>query len=366
MSENSQATTTAPLWTVPGPDTVAIVDEARRVAERLASETGDTRPRVVVIAFDGMFDTEELPGDSADEVLVVAREDEDSFQAGSAGVHARAAALRSLAAEDSPRAVVLPSTPDGDELAASTSRRLRGGCVTDCLLRVRDGDVTAGRAVYGERAYAELSFEGGPPVVSLNTEALGTSETTATETPSEERREVRVEDDDSVRQVSVLDVPEQDLSRAQRIVAGGYGLGGPDGFELIDDLADALGAATGASRPPADEEWVPYDRQIGVTGKEIDVDLYVPCAISGDSYHMRTVSADHLVPINSDPDARIFNFADIGIVGDVYEHGPVLADAIRAAMADAAEDNNGENRGEEAAGDAEDAENAGDGEEVPQ
>lgn len=324
---------TAPLWTIPDPDTIAIVNEARRVAERLATDE-ETRPRVVAIAFDGLLEAADLTGDGADEVLTIVRENEEHFQYGSAGMHARTAALHDLAEAETPSAVLLPSTPDGDELAATLSRRLRGGCVTDCLLRVRTDELIAGRSVYADRAYAELSFEGGPPVVSLNTEALGSPDAVATETPTREHHRVDVKDNANIRRLSVADVPEQDLSRAQRIVAGGYGLGGPDGFELVTDLADALSAATGASRPPADEEWVPYDRQIGVTGKEIDVELYVPCAISGDSYHMRTVTADHLVPINSDPDARIFNFADIGIVGDVYEYGPVLADAIRAAKAD--------------------------------
>lgn len=327
----------ASLWTVPDPDTVAILEEAHRLAERF-EEIGedDTRPRVVAVAFDGILEAADLVGGRADEVISVTREEnEEPFRIGSAGVRTRAAALQSLAEEQSPGAVLLPSTLDGDELAAATSRRLRGGCVTDCLLRVRNGELVAGRAVYGGRAYAELSFERGPPVVTLNTDTVGSPEAAPTGTLTQTSHQVSIDDEESIRQLSIVEIPEQDLSRAQRIVAGGYGLGGPDGFDLVTDLADALDAATGASRPPADEGWVPYDRQIGVTGKEIDVKLYVPCAISGDSYHMRTVSAEHLVPINSDPEARIFNFADIGIVGDVYEYGPILAEAIRAAKNDA-------------------------------
>ena len=150
--------------------------------------------------------------------------------------------------------------------------------------------------------------------------------------PSVRTVEVTVEGEAGIRHVEAFEVPESDLAKARRIVAGGRGLGDPGGFEVIEDLADALGAAVGASRPPADDGWVPYDRQIGVTGKEIDVDLYAPCAISGDSYHMRSVNADCLIAINSDPEARIFEFADLGVVGDVYEHGPALAAAIREAV----------------------------------
>jgi electron transfer flavoprotein alpha subunit len=167
--------------------------------------------------------------------------------------------------------------------------------------------------------------------VTLNAEALGSPAELPSESPTERTVTVDVADDDRVRHVETFDVPESDLAKARRIVAGGFGLGDPDGFDLVTDLADALGAAVGASRPPADEDWVPYDRQIGVTGKEIDVELYVPVAISGDSYHMRSVNAEYLVPINTDPEARIFNFADVGVVGDAYEYAPALAEAIRAA-----------------------------------
>jgi electron transfer flavoprotein alpha subunit len=198
---------------------------------------------------------------------------------------------------------------------------------------VRDGELLAGRTAYGGRAYAEISFERGPPVVTLNTDALGTPSELPAGSPEERTVEVTVGRDDRIRHVETFEVPEEDLAKARRIVAGGFGLGTPDGFDLVRELADALGAAVGASRPPSDEGWIPYDRQIGVTGKEIDVDLYVPVAISGDSYHTRSVNAEYLIPINTDPEARIFNFADIGIVGDAYEYGPVLVEAIREAAA---------------------------------
>jgi electron transfer flavoprotein alpha subunit len=283
---------------------------------------------VVAVAFDGVVDPASIRAGNPDEVVHVVR-DEGTFTAGAAGVRARGEALAAVA--DDPRAVLLPDTADGTDLAAATARRLRAGCVTDCLLRVRDGELLAGRTAYGGRAYAEITFERGPPVVTLNTEALGTPSELPTGSPEERTVEVTVEVDERVRHVETFEVPEEDLAKARRIVAGGFGLGTPDGFDLVTDLADALGAAVGASRPPSDEGWVPYDRQIGVTGKEIDVELYVPVAISGDSYHMRSVNAEYLIPINTDPEARIFNFADVGVVGDAYEYAPALAEAIRAA-----------------------------------
>ncbi|WP_232701943.1 electron transfer flavoprotein subunit alpha/FixB family protein [Halobacterium wangiae] len=318
---------TGELLIVPESEDVALLEEAHRLVEVLDDQVGDT-PSVVAVAFDGVVQPAAVRAGSPDEVVHVVRE-EGTFTAGAAGVRPRSEALADLAADA--RAVLLPDTADGTDLAAATARRLRGGCVTDCLLRVREGELLAGRTAYGGRAYAEISFERGPPVVTLNTEALGTPSAPPTGAPAERTVEVDVETDERVRHVETFEVPESDLAKARRIVAGGFGLGTPDGFDLVTELADALGAAVGASRPPSDEGWVPYDRQIGVTGKEIDVELYVPVAISGDSYHMRSVNAEFLIPINTDPEARIFNFADVGIVGDVYEYGPALVEALREA-----------------------------------
>lgn len=334
---------TGAVVVVPEPDDIALLEEAHRLAEELASTDGE-RPAVVAVAFDGIADPESVAVGNPDEVVhVVAGSGE--FLTGAAGVRSRAVALEEVV--ETPRAILLPGTADGADLAARTAHLLRTGCVTDCLLRVREGEVLAGRQVYGGRAYAEISFEGGPPVVTLNTEALGTPEEPPPGSPAERTVEVAVGDDDGIRHLETFDVPEDDLEKARRIVAGGDGLDEPSDFDLVADLAASLGAALGASRPPADEGWVAYDRQIGVTGKEIDVELYVPCAISGDSYHMRSVNAETLVPINTDPDARIFDFADLGIVGDFYEHGPALADAVRRATDDA--DADGASDGEETA-----------------
>ncbi|MFB6354582.1 MAG: electron transfer flavoprotein subunit alpha/FixB family protein [Halobacteriales archaeon] len=319
---------TGALLVVPDPDGGPLLDEARRLAGKLGRDRDHGAPLVVAVAFDGLADPEAIAADGPAEVRHVVRDD-GAFAEGAAGIRARAEALATLA-EDAV-AVLLPDTPDGVDLAAATASRLRSACLTGCLLRVRDGDLVAGRPAYAGRAYAELAVERGPPVATLDTDGFGPPPEPVDGPATVERVEVTVEDDEGVRQVGTAQVPEDDLAKARRIVAGGAGLGGPDGFDLIEDLADALGAAVGASRPPADEGWVAFDRQIGVTGKEIDVELYVPCAISGDAYHLRSVDADVLVAINADPDARVFDFADLGIVGDVYEYAPALADAIRRA-----------------------------------
>jgi electron transfer flavoprotein alpha subunit len=318
---------TGGVWVVSvGDNTDAIIDEAHRIADLL----GEDRPRPPVVAV-GFGDPEMSAYDRVppDEAVGIVAEGQ-SLQTSAATVDARAGALADLAAERDPAAVLTESTPDGDDIVAALSGRIDGACVTDCLVRVRDGELLAGRRVYEGRAYAEIDVDG-TPSLSVHTASLGTPDERPAVPPETSRHEVTLDGHPGIRQVAELEIPERDLSRAQVIVAGGRGLGSPDGFEPVRDLADAVGGALGSSRPPADDGWVPYDRQIGVTGKEIEPELYIPCAISGDPYHMRSVTADHLIPINSDPEARIFGFADLGIVGDVFEIAPVIADAVREA-----------------------------------
>jgi electron transfer flavoprotein alpha subunit len=128
----------------------------------------------------------------------------------------------------------------------------------------------------------------------------------------------------------------QDLTRkvkiedADIIVSGGRGLGKPENFKLIEDLAQALGAAVGSSRPPVDDGWIPYSHQVGQTGKTVRPKLYVACGISGSVQHMAGMgTSECIVAINSDPNAPIFEIATYGIVGDLFKVVPMLTEKIK-------------------------------------
>lgn len=120
------------------------------------------------------------------------------------------------------------------------------------------------------------------------------------------------------------------LDDAEIIVSGGRGLGKPDNFQIVADLAEVLGAALGSSRPPVDDGWIPYSHQVGQTGKTVCPKLYIACGISGAVQHLAGMqTSDVIIAINEDPNAPIFEVATYGIVGDLFEVVPMLTDKLR-------------------------------------
>jgi electron transfer flavoprotein alpha subunit len=127
---------------------------------------------------------------------------------------------------------------------------------------------------------------------------------------------------------STINITEADI-----IVSGGRGMGKPENFALLRELAEVLGAAVGASRAAVDNGWIPYAHQVGQTGKTVCPKLYIACGISGSVQHMAGMqSSDYIIAINKDPNADIFQIANLGIVGDVMEVIPELTKAFKAKL----------------------------------
>jgi len=120
------------------------------------------------------------------------------------------------------------------------------------------------------------------------------------------------------------------LDEAEIIVSGGRGLGKPENFQIIKELAEVLGAAVGSSRPPVDEGWIPYSHQVGQTGKTVCPKLYIACGISGSVQHIAGMgTSECIIAINEDPNAPIFQVATYGIVGDLFKVVPMLTERLK-------------------------------------
>ena len=230
-----------------------------------------------------------------------------------------------------PWAVLIPFTAMGKDLAPRVAAKVNAGLASDCVgLSVKDGKLEARRPVYAGKAYATVSWDGEPQLATLrpNVFALGTPDAAA-------RAELVSGTVDTAARAKVVathatGAGKVELSEAQIIVSGGRGLKGPEHFHLVQGLAEAFGAAVGASRAVVDAGWVEHQFQVGQTGKTVSPNLYIAVGISGAIQHLAGMSSSrYIVAINKDADAPIFKVADYGIVGDVFEVLPKLSAAAK-------------------------------------
>jgi electron transfer flavoprotein alpha subunit len=244
---------------------------------------------------------------------------------------AAAVVLERLVREHGPDLILFPGTYDSRDLAARTQARLGSTLMSNTTGLL--GPDRARTEILGGSMIVEVALRGpAPALVLMKPHATEAEEAPVTpevvETPLESRPELR--------EIRVLERHEQaasgpSLDDAKVIVAGGRGLGGPDAFSILDDLAAAIGgAAVGASRAAVDAGWVPYGYQIGQTGKTVKPDVYLAVGISGALQHVVGIrGAGRIVAVNKDPEAPIMKMADLGLVGDLQDVVPALAEGIR-------------------------------------
>ncbi len=248
-------------------------------------------------------------------------------------------ALEGIARKAEPRVILLSGDSLGRDLSARLAFRLQGGIVTEVIdmdIDVQASELRFIRSAYGGKANAAVIPKSFPVVVTLRTRTFDPA-VRAGETPG---REVPVEvslDVAHARTRLIERIKEETtgvkLEDAQVVVSGGRGLGGPEGFNLLAELARVLKGAVGASRAATDAGWVPPSMQVGQTGKTVSPDLYFAVGISGATQHVAGISgAKTIVAINSDPEAPIFKVAHLGIVGDYKTILPPLTSKCRALM----------------------------------
>ncbi len=219
------------------------------------------------------------------------------------------------------------------DVAAGLAARLDAGLNWDLVdLAREDGTLVGKRPALGDSVYVDVGWKGEPRLALIRS---GTFEPAETGGEAEVVQAPVELEDFSTRATMVEQAHEEQagpsIEDAEIVVAGGRGLGGPESFALVEDLAKALGGAVGATRAVVDAGWYPYSAQVGQTGKNVSPKLYVACGISGAIQHkVGMQSSNTIVAINKDANAPIFEFSDLGVVGDLHQVVPKLTELVRA------------------------------------
>jgi len=248
-----------------------------------------------------------------------------------------AAVLADLIKKTDPAVVFTGATAQGKDLAPRLAARLNTGLATDCIAFDVGGDgrLSIIRPIYAGRAIATVIVKTRPQMATLRPNTFAALNPDASKKAAIEEVPVNV-GEAKVKLVNTLksEGKRVDLGDANIIVSGGRGMGGPDGFVVIEALAEVLGAAVGASRAAVDAGWRPHSDQVGQTGRTVSPSLYIACGISGATQHLAGMkTSKYIVAVNKDPEAPIFKVADYGIVGDLFQVVPVMTEEFKKLKA---------------------------------
>ncbi len=300
------------------------VRAARDIADTLGAEC------VALLVGSGVEGTAGVLGQyGASKVIVV-----DDPQLAKHSSTAYAKAIASVAASEGAQVLFLPASQMGKDLAPRVAVKLNAGLASDCVaLRVEAGTIIATRPVYAGKALMEVQVTSATKVFTLRPNVFPATTNGGSATVQKASVALAAEDFGAV--VTKVDIAagRPDVTEADIVVSGGRGMKGAEHFALIESLADVLGAAVGASRAVVDAGWRPHDEQVGQTGKTVSPTLYIACGISGAIQHIAGMSSSkYIVAINKDKDAPIFQLADYGIVGDVFEILPELTAQLKQGL----------------------------------
>ena len=233
--------------------------------------------------------------------------------------------------EHAPDVLLVGSTAMGKDLAPRLAARLDTACISDAVGLSWDDGLVVKRPVFAGKCFADVTTAATPAVVGIRPNAFaqgehdGAAEAAAfAPTLDEDAAKAKVSAEETAAAGKIT------LTEAEIVVSGGRGIKGPENYPLIEQLAEAFGAAAGASRAIVDAGWVDYSHQVGQTGKTVAPNLYVACGISGAIQHLAGMSSSKcIVAINKDENAPIFKVADYGIAGDLFEVVPAFTEAVK-------------------------------------
>jgi electron transfer flavoprotein alpha subunit len=284
-------------------------------------------PAAVVVGKPGTAEplVEGLKAAGAAKVYVAESDDAESYL-----VTPFVDVLASLAESASPAAVLLAASADGKEIGGRLAARLGSGLLVD-VVEVKAG-ATGVHSIFGGAFTVEAQATGDTPVITVRPGAIeaepaaGAGEVAKVEVPAQAENATKI----TSRQPAVAgDRPE--LTEATVVVSGGRGVGSAENFSVVEELADSLGAAVGASRAAVDSGYYPGQFQVGQTGKTVSPQLYIALGISGAIQHRAGMQTSKtIIAVNKDEEAPIFEIADLGIVGDLFKVAPQLTEAVKA------------------------------------
>ncbi|MDP6793925.1 MAG: electron transfer flavoprotein subunit alpha/FixB family protein [Verrucomicrobiota bacterium] len=242
-------------------------------------------------------------------------------------------ALGQVIPQLAPDVVLTAHTPQGRDLAPRLAEGLDAALATDCIQATfNDGQVTLRRPVYAGKATAEVEFtDDSLKVITIRPRTAKAPEPDTALSAEVTSVSVQLSEQKTVLKEIIAGGGERpDVTEAAIIVTGGRSLGSAENFSIIENFADTIGAAVGSSRAAVDAGYRPYRDQVGQTGKVVSPQVYIACGVSGAIQHLAGMrTSKHIVAINTDPDAPIFQLADHGIVGDLFEVVPLLAEAVK-------------------------------------
>jgi electron transfer flavoprotein alpha subunit len=300
-----------------------VVSEGRRLADKLGEPlTG------VVLGSEIESIATELGKYGADKVLVG---DDPALADYTTDIYTNV--LFDIVKENDPKILLVGASTRGKDLAARLSARLNAGLAMDCIaLRVDGGILTATRAMFGGKVLAEVALDATPQMAAIRPNVMDIAQVEKAAAVG------MVSVEPGVAKTKVLEkkmeaTSKVELTEADIILSGGRGMGGSD-YSVLEELAELLGAAVGASRSAVDEGWRSHSDQVGQTGKVVSPNLYIACGISGAIQHLAGMgSSKVIVAINKDPEAPIFKKADYGIVEDLFKVVPAITAEVRKLKA---------------------------------
>ncbi|MEV6767919.1 electron transfer flavoprotein subunit alpha/FixB family protein [Nocardia sp. NPDC051030] len=285
-------------------------------------------PAAVVIAVPGTADklADALAAAGAEKIYVAESDEAEGFL-----VTPKVDVLAALSETAAPAAILVAATADGKEVSGRLAARIGSGLLIDAIAVNADGSVQ--HSIFGGAFTVEAKATGDVPVISVRPGAIeaapqaGAGEKVAVEVPAQEEGVVKI-----VSREPNVGGDRPELTEAAIVVSGGRGVGSADNFgKVVEPLADALGAAVGASRAAVDSGYYPGQFQVGQTGKTVSPQLYIALGISGAIQHRAGMQTSKtIVAVNKDEEAPIFEISDFGIVGDLFNVAPQLTEAVKA------------------------------------